>query len=54
VARAGTDARQQLGLFETPTRVEAVIRRLNDVDLNTLTPLEALTLLADLKKEIAE
>jgi DNA mismatch repair protein MutS len=54
VAKAGADARQQLGLFETSAPAEAVARRLRDVDLNSLTPLEALALLADLKKEIAE
>jgi DNA mismatch repair protein MutS len=54
VAKAGADARQQLGLFETTAPVEAVARRLRDLDLNSLTPLEALALLADLKKEIAE
>jgi len=54
VAKAGTDARQQLGLFEAPAPLEAVARRLKDLDLDRLTPLEALTLLADLKKDIAE
>jgi DNA mismatch repair protein MutS len=54
VAKAGTDARQQLGLFETPAPLDALTRRLKDVDIDRLTPLEALTLLADLKKEIGE
>jgi len=54
VAKAGTDARQQLGLFETPAPLDALTRRLTDVDIDRLTPLEALTLLADLKKEIGE
>jgi DNA mismatch repair protein MutS len=54
VAKAGADARQQLGLFETPAPRETVTRRLKDLDLDRLTPLEALTLLADLKKEIGE
>jgi hypothetical protein len=48
------DGRQQLGLFEAPAPLEAVARRLKDLDLDRLTPLDALTLLADLKREISE
>ncbi|MCX6552919.1 MAG: DNA mismatch repair protein MutS [Acidobacteria bacterium] len=54
VARSGADARQQLGLFEAPSPLEALARRLRDVDVNRLTPLEALTLLADLQREVGE
>jgi DNA mismatch repair protein MutS len=50
-AKAGPDARQQLALFETATPADTVARRLKDVDLNRLTPLEALALLADLQRE---
>jgi len=46
--------RQQLGLFETPTAPDVVARRLREIDVNRLTPLEALTLLADLKREVDE
>jgi DNA mismatch repair protein MutS len=53
VAKSGTDGRQQLGLFEAPAPLEAVARRLKDLDLDRLTPLDALTLLADLKREIS-
>jgi DNA mismatch repair protein MutS len=46
--------KQQLGLFETPTSLDTVGRRLREIDVDRLTPLEALTLLADLKREIDE
>ena len=48
------DSRQQLGLFEAPTPLDALARRLRDVDVNRLTPLEALTLLADLRRELGD
>jgi len=51
VAKAGPDARQQLALFETVSPADAIARRLKDVDLNRLTPIEALALLADLQRE---
>jgi DNA mismatch repair protein MutS len=52
VTRAGPDARQQLALFETAQPADALARRLKDVDVNRLTPLEALALLADLQREV--
>jgi DNA mismatch repair protein MutS len=52
VSKAGPDARQQLALFETATPADTIARRLKDVDVNRLTPLEALTLLADLQREV--
>jgi DNA mismatch repair protein MutS len=52
VNRAGPDARQQLALFETAPPADALARRLKDVDVNRLTPLEALALLADLQREV--
>ena len=51
VAKAGPDARQQLALFEAAAPADAIARRLKDVDLNRLTPIEALALLADLQRE---
>ena len=51
VAKAGPDARQQLALFETASPVDAVAQRLRDIDLNRLTPIEALALLAELQRE---
>jgi len=54
VAKTGPDARQQLALFETAPPADAVMRRLKDVDLNRLTPLEALGLLAELQREAGD
>jgi DNA mismatch repair protein MutS len=42
---------QQLGLFQFAPAADHVAERLRAVDIDRLTPLEALTLLADLKKE---
>ena len=45
--------RQQLGLFEPPETVDhPAVRRLRELDVNRLTPLEALSLLAELKNDI--
>ena len=46
---------RQLGLFQAPEApVNPVIARLRDVDVDNLTPLQALSLLADLKREAGE
>jgi len=46
---------QQLGLFQSPRPDDdAVYRRLREVDIDQITPLQALTLLADLKREADE
>ena len=51
----GRDTRQQLGLFQAPPAVEdPVLARLRAVDTDRLTPLQALSLLADLKREASE
>jgi DNA mismatch repair protein MutS len=43
---------RQLGLFQTPASGDhEVLRRLRGIDVNRLTPLEALTLLAELKRD---
>ncbi|MEO5897722.1 MAG: DNA mismatch repair protein MutS [Vicinamibacterales bacterium] len=48
----GVAPQQQLGLFQAPsTGDDPLHRRLREVDINQLTPLAALTLLADLKRE---
>ena len=52
IATTGPDARQQLALFESAAPADTIARRLKDVDLNRLTPLEALALLADLQREV--
>jgi len=42
--------RQQLGLFEAPAaEADALRRKLREIDINQLTPLQALTLLSELK-----
>ena len=51
----GRDTRQQLGLFQAPPVVEdPLLARLRAVDIDRLTPLQALSLLADLKREASE
>jgi DNA mismatch repair protein MutS len=46
---------RQLGLFQSPAAVESpVLAKLREVDVNNLTPLQALALLADLKREATE
>ena len=46
------DRRQQLGLFQTPAAADDALRaRLRAVDVDNLTPLQALALLAELKRE---
>ena len=51
---AGPDPRLQLGLFEAHTPVDALAKRVREIDVDRLTPLEALTLVADLKRELDE
>jgi DNA mismatch repair protein MutS len=46
---------RQLGLFQAPsTQEDAVHRRLRAIDVNGITPMQALTLLAELKDEAGE
>ncbi len=46
-------SQQQLGLFQAPVERDDVLReRLRELDLNRMTPLEALQILSDLKKEL--
>jgi DNA mismatch repair protein MutS len=46
------EKRQQLGLFQTPAAEDDALRaRLRAVDVDNLTPLQALALLAELKRE---
>ena len=52
LAGADADPQPQLGLFATlPAADTAVAGRLREVDLDRMTPLDALTLLAELKRE---
>jgi DNA mismatch repair protein MutS len=46
-------AQQQLGLFQVvPEAADSIRERLRELDLNRTTPLEALQLLSDLKREL--
>jgi len=50
---AAPASQQQLGLFQAPAPVDDRLReRIREVDINRTTPLDALQLLQDLKKEI--
>ncbi len=47
-------AQQQLGLFQSPPSAgDRIADRLREIDVDRLTPLDALMLLADLKKGLA-
>ena len=51
----GTEGQHQMGLFQAaPAGDDAVHRRLRSLDINDLTPMQALTLLAQLKDEAGE
>jgi DNA mismatch repair protein MutS len=44
---------QQLGLFQAPAAGDdPVHRRLRDIDINQLTPMQALSMLAELKQQV--
>jgi DNA mismatch repair protein MutS len=48
---AASDPQTQLGLFAAPPAAESVVEaRLRELDLDRMTPLDALTLLAELKR----
>jgi DNA mismatch repair protein MutS len=51
---AGNDTRQQLGLFQAAPPENPLVARLRAIDTDRLTPLQALSLLADLKHEAGE
>jgi DNA mismatch repair protein MutS len=52
LSAARVESQQQLGLFQPSSpREDALVRRLREIDPNQITPLEALTLLVELKKD---
>jgi DNA mismatch repair protein MutS len=51
---AAADTRQQLGLFQAQSAEHPLLARLREVDIDRLTPLQALSLLADFKREAHE
>ena len=51
VSGTASDPQRQLGLFQAPAADDALRRKLAALDLDRTTPMEALTFLAELKKE---
>jgi DNA mismatch repair protein MutS len=52
LSAARVESQHQLGLFQQSSpREDALVRRLRELDPNQITPLDALTLLVELKKE---
>jgi DNA mismatch repair protein MutS len=52
---AGAARQQQMGLFQAlPAADGPVHRRLREIDVNQITPLQALSLLAELKREAGD
>jgi DNA mismatch repair protein MutS len=50
---APAEPQQQLGLFQAPIAADDAVRdRIRELDLNRTTPLEALQILSDLKREV--
>jgi DNA mismatch repair protein MutS len=52
VSGTRSDPQRQLGLFQAPAADDGVRRKLAEVDVDHMTPMEALALLAALKKEL--
>ena len=49
---SGSDASRQLGLFQAPAAAEdPLLGRIKAIDVDNLTPLQALSLIAELKRE---
>jgi DNA mismatch repair protein MutS len=54
LSAAGGAVQSQMGLFQSPADADPVHRRLRSLDINAITPMEALKLLAELKDEAGE
>ena len=54
MSAAGGDSQGQMGLFQAPAEIDAVHRRLRNLDVNEITPMQALALLAELKDEVSD
>jgi DNA mismatch repair protein MutS len=54
MSAAGGEPQGQMGLFQSPIEIDAVHRRLRSLDVNEITPMQALALLAELKNEAGE
>ncbi|MBW8712730.1 MAG: DNA mismatch repair protein MutS, partial [Acidobacteria bacterium] len=51
---AGETPQGQMGLFQAAAEADVVHRRLRSLDINEITPMQALQLLAELKDEVTE
>jgi DNA mismatch repair protein MutS len=51
LAHTPTEPQRQLGLFQAPSNADQLVQRLQALEIDRLTPLEALSLLAELKKD---
>jgi DNA mismatch repair protein MutS len=49
-----TERQQQLGLFQAPAGDDPIHKRLREIDVNEMTPMQALALLSELKREAGE
>jgi DNA mismatch repair protein MutS len=55
ISHTATEPQQQLGLFQSlPSNGERLVERLLSLDPNRMTPIEAIALLADMKREAQE
>ncbi len=54
MSAGGSASQGQMGLFQTPVEDDGVRRRLRSLDINEITPMQALSLLAELKDEAGE
>jgi DNA mismatch repair protein MutS len=54
MSASGREPQGQIGLFQAPAEIDAVRRRLRSLDVNQITPMQALALLAELKDEADE
>ncbi len=54
MSAAAGEPQGQMGLFQSPIEIDAVHRRLRSLDVNEITPMQALALLAELKNEAGE
>ena len=52
VSGTRSDPQRQLGLFQAPAVDDGLRRKLAEIDVDHMTPMEALALLAELKKEL--
>jgi hypothetical protein len=52
VSGTTADPQRQLGLFQAPVADDRLRDRLAAVDVDRMTPIEALTLLAELKQQL--